>query len=126
MSFNNVVAPINKTICNRIIESIESSNDPTNPIPLEVFVYAKDVINYLMYQPNITRTFRRSIQFEFDIQNDNYQCYLEIELCADKFHILIVYDQNYQSAINYEITPDIEKLHQLINSFFDVVKVRYQ
>ena len=123
MTFNELVSPINKTVCLRIIDAIERSND--TQVSSTILTFTKEIINILPYQPHICNTFRRSIQLEYDLADDIYSCYLEIEIFDDKCEILIVYDRNYQSSIRYELSLDIDMIKQHINTFFDVAKAKF-
>lgn len=117
---NELVAPINKDICYRIINSIETNSD----MPYEVLMNARNIINILTYHPHISCTFRHTIQFEYDIYDNDKRCYFEIEIYSDKFTTLVMYDDNYQSAVSDTLSVDIDKLSNSIDRFFDVVFAR--
>lgn len=117
---NELVAPINKDVCYKIIDSIEAHSD----IPYEVLTNARNIINILTYHPNISCTFRHTIQFEYDIYDNSQRCYLEIEIYPDQFTTLVMYDDNYQSAVSDTLSVDMDKLSNLIDRFFDVVFAR--
>ena len=91
-----------------------------SPISKDIITNAKKVVNILIYQPEIFPTARNTIQFEYNIGN-NRTAYLEIEVYANKYTVLIVYEHNYQSAFQDVIT-NISKLTNVINPFFDIVK----
>ena len=87
----------------------------------DVIDKAKDLIEILTYEPEIFPTGRNSIQLEYQYYNGNErEAYLEIEVYVDKYTVLIVYENNYQSAFT-DVVTDVTKLSSVIQPFFDIV-----
>lgn len=75
----------------------------------------------LKYKLEVYPTARDSIQFEYSFTTDKVNNYFELEVYADKINIFIVYDRNYQSAINFSVPLNkIDTINTYIKGFLDV------
>lgn len=75
----------------------------------------------LQYKLEVFPTARDSIQFEYSFITDKVNNYLELEVYADKIDVFIVYDRNYQSAINFSVSlNNINMINTYIQDFLNV------
>lgn len=74
------------------------------------------IIEKLSYQPEIYPTGRKSIQFQYEL---NDKSYLEFEIYEDKIMCLIVPKRIYSNAVEMQLTDSQEKrIGEIVDEFY--------
>ena len=103
--------------------SLEKNWDGYNASALDIQVLANCYVlaEILKYKLEVYPTARNSIQFEYSFVTDKVNHYFELEVYNDKINVFIVYDRNYQSAINFSIPLDkMNMINTYIKDFLNV------
>ena len=74
------------------------------------------IIEKLSYQPEIYPTGRKSIQFQYEL---NDKSYLEFEIYEDKIMCLMVPKRVYSKAVEMQLTDSQEKrIGEIVDEFY--------
>lgn len=111
---------ISKTDSIRALEEIQNLEENWNgcgakPIPESVINLSRDIVMELDYQPEVFPTARRTIQMEYELDDNSY---LEFEVYPNYIAVMEVPKRDYSKAINKIISSrDYRKLALIVSNF---------
>lgn len=104
----------------RTLDDIQNLQENWNgygakPIPKEIVNLCRDIIMELDYQPDIFPTARRTVQMEYELDDNSY---LEFEIYLDHISVMEIPKRDYSKAIKKLIpSVDYKTLSSIVLNF---------
>ncbi len=100
------------------IEKCQNEGDE-DFVSTSVVQNARIMVDGLIRQPMIFRTFRNSLQMEFELEDKSY---LEFEVFDDRVTCMLVPERKYEKAVFPKVTlDDIEGMNKIVGEFCGLV-----